>query len=253
MDFPILIDSLIHNTWFILIIALLAPMGIILTIVFYLKPRQKKSMSHSIISDTLIKDFVQKIDGLEICFSGKQIETLIITKIAFWSNGTETINHGDIPSNDSFSINIDDKFDILDMSVIQITNKANDIKAVLSENNKEVKINFDYLDKDDGFVIQLFHTGNIENINICGSIKGFGKISKGHIGPISTLKKLLIILFFENILLFFTGLSLNKILYFIALFLFYSSIIFFLFIPENIIRMPLKLRKIFRTNNKLKP
>jgi hypothetical protein len=159
---------------------ILSLIGIVLAILFYFKSRRKKSIMYYFKSDLLIQDFIQKIKGLTIKFFEKNINELTVTKIVFWNNGTETINANDIPTNDKFSIIIANDYDILDVSIINIINITNDINFFISENGKEININFEYLDKSDGFILQILHTGTCsENFVINGTIKSFGKIFKG--------------------------------------------------------------------------
>lgn len=177
MDF---IEILTQNPMIAMFSIILSPIGIILAVVFYLKSRKIKSIKHYFKSDLLIDDFIQKIEGLTIKFSDKSINRLMVTKIAFWNNGSETINFEDIPNNDKFSISIKDNFNILDVTIINILNKANNIDFLLSDDGKEISISFDYIDQKEGFIIQIFHTGTSSEIfEINGTIKGFGKIFKG--------------------------------------------------------------------------
>ena len=181
MSFSVFIDNLPQNPWIIIISVFLALISIILAVIFYFKCRREKSLIFYIKNYSLIKDFVQKIEGLKIEYSGKNINALTITNIAFWNNGTDTINRTDIPSNDVFSITINSNYDILDANITKVINESNNTKIILSENKKAITIDFEYLDKNEGFILQLFHnTANSENLKINGSIKGFGKISKGY-------------------------------------------------------------------------
>ena len=139
----------------------------------------------------MFEGFVKKIKGLSIQFSGKQIKTLTITRITFWNNGTETINHNDFPTNDPFSINIQNGYEILDASIMKSNNISNDVKINLSDDGYKIDVDFEYLDPKDKFIIQIFHTGTEDSsdFKIFGSIKGFGKIYKGEVndGGLRTL------------------------------------------------------------------
>ena len=180
MEFPQAISNFMQNPWIVLIFMSFTPISILLAIIFFIKSRRKKSFIYYLRNDSLIKDFIQKIEGLNISYSGKNINTLTVTKIVFWNNGTDTIIRNDVPNNNIFSITIENDFDILDASIIQIVNQSNDVKISSSSNSKIINIDFDYFDKNEGFVLQLFHNGlDSDNIKINGAIKGFGEISKG--------------------------------------------------------------------------
>ena len=189
-------NALVQNPIIVMSLMILTPVGIILAIVFYFKSKKNKSLIYYIKSDLLIEDFIQKIKGLTIQFTGKTIERLTVTKIAFWNNGNDTINQSDFPSTDKFSIQINNDYDILDVSITTILNITNNIIVDLSENKKEINIDFEYMDKNDGFIIQIFHTGiNSDIFTINGTIKGAGKIHKNKNPKILTAKRVSEIIF----------------------------------------------------------
>ena len=69
-------------------------------------------------------------------------------------------------------------FKILDSNIIFTKNDINNVKCELI-NNEEVLLMFDYLDKGEGFVVQLIHTSpNNKDLYVDGTIKGIGDISK---------------------------------------------------------------------------
>jgi hypothetical protein len=173
-------NSLMQNPFVTMISLILALIGVLLAIIFYIKGKRKKSLQYCFKNDLLIENFNQRIEGLNIKYLDKSISKLMVTKIAFWNNGTETINVEDIPCNDKLSIVIDKDYEILNVSMICILNETNNINFDLLEDGKKIIIDFEYIDKNDGFVMQIFHTANdYKNFDICGTIKGFGKISKG--------------------------------------------------------------------------
>ena len=175
-----IISVVTQNSWVNLFALILAPIGMFFSIFFFFKSRRKKSVRFFSIYNALVVDFAQKIDGLNIQFSGKEIQRLTVSKIAFWNSGTETITHNDIPSKDKISIDIDEEFRILSCSIIAQTNITNNISVCLSQDGKKVDIDFEYLEKQDGFVIQIFHTGDSKVVfNFNGTVMGFGKVSKG--------------------------------------------------------------------------
>jgi len=183
------IQSIIGNPWVIFIIMVGTPLGIIISSIFFIKSKIKTSLKFCIGGIILIKDFIQKINGLTIKYLNNDIKTLIVENIVFWNNGNEPIRHNDIPENEKFSILVsDEKYNIYNASIIYTTNLSNNISINLSENGKELNIDFEYMDKHDGFILQIFHDGtDLTNIN--GSIIGFGKIRKGFSSLKSPLAK----------------------------------------------------------------
>ena len=175
-----IISLVTQNSWVNFFGIILAPFGVFFSIFFFLKNRKIKSVRFYSTHNTLITDFVQKINYLNIRFFNKEIHRLTVSKIAFWNNGTETIRHSDIPSKGKIFIDISGEYRILNCSIIAQTNITNNITAELSHDGKRIGINFEYMDKQDGFVLKIFHTGDNQVIfNFNGTVIGFGKVAKG--------------------------------------------------------------------------
>lgn len=178
--FENIIKAIINNPWIILLIMMGTPVGIIITVILYRKNINRVSIKFSYQNYCLIEAFKQKINGLNIKYLNNNIETLNVTRYIFWNNGNEAIRCTDIPTNDNFFIEINDNDLILDATILNVSNPSNNISINLSDNNKRIFINFDYLDKQDGFILQIFHNSSSVNpFYINGSIIGFGKITKG--------------------------------------------------------------------------
>lgn len=173
-----MIDVFNKNPWVIFLCFCIAILSLISGIVFFLASRKKKDFRYSYNSNRLIKDFTQQIDGLNISYKSKTIESLTVTKYVFWNKGSETINSSDFPSTSKLKIKIKNDSKILDSNIIFTKNETNNVSCEL-KNNEEALLQFDYLDKGEGFVVQLIHTSTNDN-DLCveGTIKGIGDISK---------------------------------------------------------------------------
>lgn len=173
-----MIDVFNQNPWVIFLCFCIAILSLFLGIVFFFASRKKKDFRYSYNSNRLIKDFTQQIDGLNISYKTESIESLTVTKYVFWNKGNETINSSDFPSTSKLRIKIKGDFKILDSNIIFTKNETNNVKCELI-NNEEVLLTFDYLDKGEGFVVQLIHTSpNNKDLYVNGTIKGIGDISK---------------------------------------------------------------------------
>lgn len=173
-----MIDVFNQNPWVIFLCFCITILGLILAIAFFYASRKKKDFRYSYNSNQLIKDFTQQIDGLNISYKSESIESLTVTKYVFWNKGNETINYSDFPSTSKLKIKIKKDFKILDSNIIFTKNDINNVKCELI-NNEEVLLVFDYLDKGEGFVVQLIHTSpNNKDLYVDGTIKGIGDISK---------------------------------------------------------------------------
>lgn len=174
-----LIENINQNPWIVFITMIFTLLGVIIAVFFYLKGRRLKEPRYSFRSHSLIKDFTQQINGLGITFAGQPISSLMVTKMAFWNRGKDTINSSDIPMLDPFEIKIQDQYEILSAELILKTNESNQAICSIYPDKKTVKIAFDYFDQNDGFVLQILHTGEkTDNLKISGTVKGVGKICK---------------------------------------------------------------------------
>lgn len=157
---------------------LIAIGGIILAVFFYYRGTKNREPVFAIRTYNLLTDSSSKMTGLTINYKTEIVNNLSITKIAFWNQGRETIKKGDIPNGDPLRINARDGIKILDAEVIASNNSANKFDVSAIENQSSIRISFDYLDKNQGGVIQIIHTGSFSNDLILeGTIMGAGKIT----------------------------------------------------------------------------
>lgn len=151
-------------------------LGIVLGFVLYLKSRRIKKHRYAIQSTNLVKNYVSRLDGVEITYHQKKISNLTVTKIAIWNDGNETIDRNDVASSDPVTIRIKKDYQILDASIIHSTDKTNGFKLLAKENGL-IQISFDYIDHFQGIIVQILHDGrSSHDLTIEGTIKGAGKI-----------------------------------------------------------------------------
>ena len=164
------------NPWLLSVASIIiALLGVTLTIIFFIKSKKIKLPYYAVRSVNLVRDMVSSIESLEMLYSGEHIENLTATKIALWNAGHDTINSQDIASAAPLTVHIKGG-KILDAKVDQTKNPANNFSVDIADDKSSATIQFDYIDKNEGVVIRLFHTGrSSEDIEIRGKIKGVGK------------------------------------------------------------------------------
>lgn len=152
--------------------------GIILAIFFFKKGRKKTELSYSINSLPLISEAFGKWKDIDIAYMGSSIESLAITRIAIWNSGTETINSIDIARNDLLKICLRRSNVFLTEKFIVVNDRSNGINLKRMSDSALV-VEFDFLDKKQGAVLQFFHTKNVDPvIDIKGTLKNSGNIKK---------------------------------------------------------------------------
>jgi hypothetical protein len=169
-----------------------AIVSVAITVIIYLKSRREKIPCYNINSYNVITDFVNMFDSLEILYSGQAVKNLTVSKIVFWNAGRETIDMADIVEADPIMILVNKGHKILDEKIIAMNNETNNFSLTKSDDYSKVNIKFDYIDKNDGAVIQIIHTGKSnKNIEIRGRVKGVGKIKPTKVNFISNKLDLL--------------------------------------------------------------
>lgn len=147
----------------------MAIIGICALILAY-KSTPQKVLKFSIENTNIIKNTKSNLEKLEIIYAGKPINNLTISKVTFWNGSFPTINKTDIIENAPLSICASNG-KILDASILAGDDTSNRISIDL-DNNTSPLISFDYLDKNEGGIIQVVHTGNSDSINFSRKIKG---------------------------------------------------------------------------------
>lgn len=160
------------NFYYNIFATALGVLGVFLSVFFYRKSKKNKAPTYIVRTINLMTKRIRNIDILQVLYAGQNISNLSVTKIAFWNAGKETIDKSDIACISPIKIEIKPEYEMLDANILFQKNKSNNFKIELSEDKKNISINFDYLDHKEGAVIQILHTGNEnEDISISGSIK----------------------------------------------------------------------------------
>lgn len=129
-------------------------------------------------SNIINRSTISTTNTISVTYHNKVIDTLTITKLAFWNKGKVTIDKNIIADKDPITINIINGATILDYE-IQFSNKANNVILNLSPQGNSISVDFDFLAYNQGFVVKLYHTGTLDtDIILDGSLKTGDKIKR---------------------------------------------------------------------------
>ncbi len=168
--------DMINNPLFGILGIIIGLTSITIAILFYYKGKKEKKPIYELSSYNVVSD-LNKYGPLEISYSGQKIDNLTITKLKFWNEGRETIHFTDIAKADPITLSIKRNNKILETSLVEMKNPANEFSSNLDENNSRIRLTFDYLDKNEGGTIKILHTGlSSEDFELSGSIKGAGRV-----------------------------------------------------------------------------
>ena len=137
----------------------------------------KKRLCYSIRSHTIIKKF-PNVDKLSLKYNEKTIDAVTITFLAIWNNGKSTIYPSDFLKGAPLSVYAVDKSEILKMEIVYYSNKLSEFK-INSTGNNRFKMTFNYLEKNEGVILKIVHTGSSsKSITVNCHIKGDKKPSQ---------------------------------------------------------------------------
>lgn len=170
------LEQLMENPYAWLVLSLISVFGILFSIFTWIANKEKKKISYYIDSYKIVRAGKNVIPEFEILYSGQPICDLTVSRFAIWNSGNRVLNSSDIVDTKPISIMSDDSGpDILAASVIKCSEES-DAFIVTKKSNHCAEIKFDYVDKQDGVVIQILHTGSVNNITVSGLIKGGKKL-----------------------------------------------------------------------------
>ncbi len=151
--------------------------GAIISYYFYKRSIRVKEPVYAIRSINIITGSKSKYENLRILYFKKEVENFTVSKILFYNRGSETITRKDIETGYPIRVLTKD-CQLLDASVLQVNKPSNNFGLLWHESGQFVYIDFDYLDKNQGAVIQLVHDGlSSDDLTIEGDIMGVQKLT----------------------------------------------------------------------------
>lgn len=156
-------------------LASIAIVSFIYAIVSNHKNKEKKEFTYCLRSRTLIRRKKAKFEKLSIVYGGKQIDDLCVSNFTIWNSGNKTLNASDMVTSKELTITALEDGKILDVEILKCSEETNKFSLQLLDEHT-VKILFDYVDKMEGVVIQIIHTGTNNFLTIDCKIKGGRKV-----------------------------------------------------------------------------
>lgn len=154
-----------------LILAILTVLSFAFAIYCQYKNKERKEISYCLKSNHLIRKKKSKFEKISISYDGKRVEDLCVSKFTIWNSGNRTLNCSDIVESKELTISTSQNNIILDVEIIVCSEETNKF-SVETIDETTIKINFDYVDKKDGTIVQIIHTGTDSDIQIDCKIKG---------------------------------------------------------------------------------
>lgn len=166
------LTDLMANPYCWLLLAICTVSGLGFGIYQILTNRQNKEISFVKHKFYAIEKGKKSIDGLDILYKGQKTESLIVSRYAIWNSGNILINNNDdVVESRKLCLKCLDDSKILDAKIIAVSEDSNLCKIDRIDDN-QVNLTFDYLDKNDGLIIQVLHTGKQDSLVFDCKLKG---------------------------------------------------------------------------------
>lgn len=170
------LEELMDNPYAWLILSVCTVFSVIYAIYAGVKGKEKKEISYIVNTYEIVRAGKNMIPEFQISYRGQTIDDLTVTRFAIWNSGNRLLNSNDIVDTKPLSITSnDDGPAILDASIIKRSEESN--KFTIDKKGAHcAELQFDYMDKQDGIIVQILHTGSIDGISLSGLIKGGKKL-----------------------------------------------------------------------------
>jgi hypothetical protein len=154
--------------------------GVLLTIVgivLAVRSRTRARLAYQTRDLTLIgQPDATPYGDVSILFNGAPVPRLVVTRLALWNAGNTTVRHADLVENDPLTVCFEEKTTILGSRTVSQTRAVNECRLSLNHDfPSRALMTFDYLDRGDGAVFEIIHTGFRGGASVRGSIRGIPK------------------------------------------------------------------------------
>lgn len=167
------------TTWLNLIFFVLAILGVLLSYVFYRRSKKDIQPCYQFASVSLLASGANSVKDLKILHKGIPIDRLSVATVSFWNTGAAVLEASDVAPADPLRIILREGTRVLQASVATQSAPSNNVRISVDAGVPRVRIEFDYLARNEGFAIEIFHDAVEADFAILiGTIKGVKEIRR---------------------------------------------------------------------------
>ena len=167
----LMLKELMQNQYAWAILSICTVGSLLFAIYTWIKGADKKELSYFHVSHAITRGGKNLIPAIKITYNDMEITNLTSTKLAIWNSGNRVVNRSDVVVGREVCIGAPDSVGILYVEIIAESDVTNKFELSNTSPNTQ-KISFEYIDKHEGVVLQIFHTGNHDDISVDCKIKG---------------------------------------------------------------------------------
>ncbi|WP_039057063.1 hypothetical protein [Enterobacter sp. Bisph1] len=153
--------------------SLIGIIGIFIAVLTYFLSRS----THRISVHKTTKELIGLSDSMlpeqvEVLYEGEKVNKLSSTSFILWNSGNKVITKNSLETIDPLRIKIENHAKILRYEIKTINNLTSNISIKPDEEGFFLKLLFDFLEKNNGFHLEILHTGKDSDIKVAGKVIG---------------------------------------------------------------------------------
>ena len=193
--------------------------SLVIALLSYYMPRKRQKLQYQTASVQYFEEEDYTLPSeVEMSFRGERVTRLAKAILIVWSGGTDVLRGEDIVKQVPLTIKLEGTGKILSYSIVGVTSQGNHVLANMrTDSQSEILLTYDYLNPDDGAVIQVIHDSNQRDLFLVGASKGLsggpqnlGAVMHGDL-EVPWIQRILRLQ--RMILLFMIGIALAVLLY----------------------------------------
>lgn len=166
-----MLEKLMQNPYAWAILSICTIISVVFAIYTWIKGKERKEFTCSYASNALIRGGEKQNPSIKVEYDGIEVKNLTSTNIAIWNSGNKVLNQSDMVTGKELTISVEEGKRILAVEIINQSDETN--RFELSRRTENIQgIAFDYVDVQEGVVLQVFHDGYNDSIKVGGKIKG---------------------------------------------------------------------------------
>lgn len=148
-----------------------------MAVVTYLLTRQRTRLAFSYAGDRLLGLSGEGLPkDITVQYQGQPIPRLTRTLVVVWNDGERTILGKDVVESDPLRLRVEDAGSVLAATILKSSRHVCQLQVNLPiDNSHQVDLSFEFLDADDGAVIEVLHTSEKRATQLQGTIRGLPK------------------------------------------------------------------------------
>lgn len=131
-------------------------LGLLVSIGALIIQRKRRALFYSISTTVLIENRISKIDGIEVLYHNKKIDSILITTLHLWNGGNTLLTRDSFYPDYGLCLILNEDCEFLGTELV--SESSDTCKASTSVNGNKTYVLFDFLEKGQSITLNIYHT-----------------------------------------------------------------------------------------------